>query len=79
MPIQWQCLCICALIVRPPHCNPKRSGLEIFGQRGYSLKRDAGNTILNIKRKTASANFSACNEPIGVFIQQWYGMTVIKL
>ena len=31
------------------------------------FKRDTGNAILNILRRTASANFSLCNGPIGVF------------
>ena len=45
----------------------------------YFLKRDSGNTILNKQRKCASAIFSACNEPICVSLQHWYGVTVIKL
>ena len=43
------------------------------------LKREAGNPILNTKSKTESAIFLACNEPIGVFLQQWLLMIGLEL
>ena len=44
-----------------------------------AIRGELENPTLNTKHKTASYIFSACNQPIGVSLQQCLGMTAIKL